>query len=124
MKRTILGVTLVLGALTTGAWAEGDAKAGKKVFKKCKACHTVKEGKNKVGPTLFGIVGAPAGQVEGFKYSTALLEAGLTWDAETLRAFLTKPKDLVPGNKMSFAGLKKEKEIDDLIAYLVAESEN
>ncbi|GAB5438869.1 c-type cytochrome [Falsiruegeria mediterranea] len=123
MKRLIIGVALVLSVLNTGAWAEGDAKAGKKVFKKCKACHTVKEGKNKVGPTLYGIVDAPAGQVEGFKYSPALLEAGLTWDAETLKAFLTKPKELVPGNKMSFAGLKKEQQIDDLIAYLVAESE-
>ncbi|SPJ28030.1 c-type cytochrome [Falsiruegeria mediterranea] len=123
MKRLIIGAALVLSVLNTGAWAEGDAKAGKKVFKKCKACHTVKEGKNKVGPTLYGIVDAPAGQVEGFKYSPALLEAGLTWDAETLKAFLTKPKELVPGNKMSFAGLKKEQQIDDLIAYLVAESE-
>ncbi|MBO9450778.1 cytochrome c family protein [Tropicibacter sp. R16_0] len=123
MKRLIIGAALVLGVLNTGAWAEGDAKAGKKVFKKCKACHTVKEGKNKVGPTLYGIVDAPAGQVEGFKYSPALLESGLTWDAETLKAFLTKPKELVPSNKMSFAGLKKEQQIDDLIAYLVAESE-
>jgi len=123
MKLMILGVALTLAAFSTGAWAEGDAKAGKKVFKKCKACHTVKAGDNKVGPSLYGIVGAPAGQVEGFKYSKPLAESGLTWDAETLRAFLTKPRDLVPGNKMSFAGLKKDKEIDDLIAYLVAESE-
>lgn len=123
MKRVFLGAALAMAAFGTGALAEGDAKAGKKVFKKCKACHTVKAGKNKVGPTLFGIVGAQAGQVEGFNYSKPLADSGLTWDAETLKAFLTKPRDVVPGNKMSFAGLKKEQQIDDLIAYLVAESE-
>ncbi|WP_164659609.1 cytochrome c family protein [Tropicibacter sp. Alg240-R139] len=122
MKLMIAGA-LVLITLSTAAMAEGDAKAGKKVFNKCKACHTVKEGKNKVGPTLFRIVGARAAQVDGFKYSDALLDAELTWNVETLKAFLTKPKELVPGNKMSFAGLKKEQQIDDLIAYLVAESE-
>ncbi|MCT4610429.1 MAG: c-type cytochrome [Pelagimonas sp.] len=96
----------------------GDVKKGKKVFKKCKACHTVKEGKNKTGPSLYGIVGASAGGVEKFKYSKSLSESGLVWDVETLTAFLTDPKGTVPGNKMSFKGLKKEKDIVDLIAYL------
>ena len=116
-------IPLMLTASLAGqAHAEGDAKAGKSVFKKCKACHTVKDGKNKVGPTLFNIVGAPSASVDGFRYSKAMTNANLTWDVETLRAFLTKPKDLVPGTSMAFAGLKKQSQIDDLIAFLIAES--
>ncbi|PRY20250.1 cytochrome c [Aliiruegeria haliotis] len=114
---TALGVTLA-----APAFAEGDADAGKKVFNKCKACHAVGEkAKNKVGPMLNGIIGAPAGKVEGFKYSANLLElaeGGLTWDNETLAAYLTKPKDVIPKGKMSFAGLKKEEDIANVIAYL------
>ena len=114
---TAANLTLAMPAL-----AEGDAVAGEKVFKKCKACHAVGDGaKNKVGPMLNGIVGAPAGKVEGFKYSANLLElaeGGLTWDDATLTAYLTKPKDVIPKGKMSFAGLKKEEQIVDVIAYL------
>ncbi len=115
----IAAVTLLLAG---PVFAEGDAKAGKNVFKKCKARHTVSEGKNKVGPTLYKIVDAPAGAVDGFRYSDALANSGLTWDVETLTAFLAKPRDVVPGNKMSFAGLKKEGDIADVIAYLIDKS--
>jgi len=97
-------------------------EAGKKVFKKCKACHQVGEGaKNKTGPILTGIVGKPAASVEGFKYSKALrakAEEGLVWDEAALAEFLRKPKDFVPKTKMSFAGLKKEKDLAAIIAYL------
>ena len=109
MPKHVAVVLISLSALSAPAFAAGDVKAGKKIFKKCKACHDVKEGKNKVGPSLYNIVGATAGSVEGFKYSKALLESGLTWDEENLRAFVTKPKKLIPGNRMAFAGLKKEK---------------
>ncbi|MEM9630875.1 MAG: cytochrome c family protein [Pseudomonadota bacterium] len=109
-------------ALASPALAGGDIVAGEKVFKKCKACHAVGDGaKNKVGPSLNGIVGAPAGQVEGFKYSKSMVEiagGGLVWDEETLAAFLTKPKKVVPKTKMSFAGLRKEADVDNVIAYL------
>ena len=118
MHRIVVAVLVSLTAMNTPALAEGDIKAGKKVFKKCKACHDVKEGKNKVGPSLYNIVGATAGSVEGFKYSKALKDSGIVWDEENLRAFVTKPKKLIPGNRMAFAGLKKEKQIDDLLAYL------
>jgi cytochrome c len=111
-----------LAALALPALADGDAAKGEKIFNRCKSCHAVGEGaKNKVGPALNGIVGAAAGQVEGFKYSNALLDAaagGLIWDEETLAAFLTKPKDVIDGTKMSFPGLKKEDDIEDVIAYL------
>ncbi|MES0882554.1 c-type cytochrome [Roseibium sp. SCP14] len=123
MKYAISCLVAAVGlALASPALAEGDAAAGEKVFKKCKACHAVGDGaKNKVGPALNGIIDAPAGQVEGFKYSKSMVElagGGLVWDEETLTAFLTKPKKVVPKTKMSFAGLRKEADIDNVIAYL------
>lgn len=116
----IVGFAAVLGMFGSPALAEGDAVAGKKVFKKCKACHSLEEGKKKVGPSLFGVTGSAAGAVEGYKYSKAMLASGLTWDDETLAKYLTKPKALIPKTKMSFAGLKKEDDIANVIAYLKA----
>ncbi|NDW47208.1 cytochrome c family protein [Ruegeria sp. PrR005] len=122
MLKSRLILTALAATLAMPALADGDADKGKKVFNKCKACHAVGEGAaNKVGPQLNGIVGAAAGQVEGFKYSDALTEAaagGLVWDEANLAAFFAKPKDFMKGTKMSFAGLKKEDEIEDVIAYL------
>ncbi len=116
----VVGFTAVLAAFGSPAMADGDAAAGEKVYRKCKACHALEEGKNKVGPSLFGVIGREAGAVEGFKYSKAMMESGLTWDDETLEKYLTKPKDLVPKTKMSFAGLKKEDDIENVIAYIKA----
>lgn len=122
MIRTILGTAAMLMALTAPAFAEGDADKGEKVFKKCKACHAVgDDAKNKVGPVLNGIVGSPAGQNPDFKYSDGLMEKaseGLVWDDESLTVFLTKPKDFIKGTKMSFAGLRKEADTENVIAYL------
>jgi cytochrome c len=96
--------------------------AGEKVFKKCKACHQVGEGaKNRSGPELNGILGRAAAASDGFKYSSAMADAaaaGLVWDAESLHAFLEKPKSFVPKTKMSFAGLKDSEDRDAVIAYL------
>ncbi len=116
----VIGFAAALGAFGSPALAEGDAAAGEKTFKKCKACHSLAEGKKKVGPSLFGVLGKPAGGVDGFKYSKAMMESGLTWDDETLTEFLTKPKKLVPKTKMSFSGLKKPEDIANVIAYLKA----
>jgi cytochrome c len=113
----ILGMALML-AMSGGAAQAGDASKGKKVFKKCKACHSVKAGKKKVGPTLHGIMGKKAAQMKKFKYSKAMKKSGVTWDEATLDAFLTKPKKYMKGTKMSFAGLKKKKDRDNVIAYL------
>ncbi|WP_299081506.1 c-type cytochrome [uncultured Ruegeria sp.] len=101
---------------------DGDATAGKKVFRKCRACHQLKEGRHGVGPSLHGILGMTAGTVDGFKFSSALRESGVTWTAETLTRFLTDPKGTVPDNKMQFPGLKKDEDIENLIAYLNEES--
>lgn len=98
------------------------AADGEKVFRKCKACHQVGDGaKNRVGPMLNGIIGHPAGAVDGFKYSNALQDAadgGLVWSEEELAAFLAKPKDYLKGTKMSFAGLRKEEDQAAVIEYL------
>ena len=116
----VVGFTALLAAFASPAMADGDAAAGEKVFNKCKACHTLEEGKNKVGPSLHGVMGRAAGTLEGFKFSSAMSESGLTWDDETMAKFLAKPKDLVAKTKMSFAGLKKEDDIENVIAYLKA----
>jgi cytochrome c len=107
-------------ALAGPALADGDAAKGEKVFNKCKACHTVEAGKNKVGPSLHNIIGRAAGAVEGFKYSKGMAEFGAShsWDEDTLSSYLEKPKDVVPGTKMAFVGLKKEDDREDVIAYL------
>ena len=122
MKWTVLLATAMLITSVFTANAEGDPAKGKKVFNKCKACHMVGEkAKNRVGPILNGIIDQPWGMNEEFKYSKPLLEGkdeGRIWDFETLDAYLTKPKDVIPKGKMVFAGLKKEQDRMDVIAYL------
>lgn len=117
--KIILMSLFSLSILTSFASADGDIVKGKKIFKKCVACHTVDQGgKNKIGPNLFGIVGKAAAQTAGYKYSKAMVKSGLTWDEATLDAYLTKPKALVKKTKMTFPGLKKEKQRVDVIAYM------
>jgi len=113
----------LLAALVAGpALADGDADKGKKVYNKCKACHDIGEGaKNKVGPALTGIMGKEVASAEGYSYSDAFLAKkaeGMTWTDETLSTYLEKPKDMIPGTKMAFPGLKKEDEREDVIAYI------
>ncbi len=111
-------------AATTVAAAaiSGDVKKGKKVFKRCKACHVVGSEKNRVGPHLTGVIGRAAGAVDGFKYSKAMKGADMDWTVENLTGYLANPKKFLPGNKMAFAGLRKESQIADVIAYIDSES--
>ena len=123
MKGRILTATLALAlaaALGSGAaWAQGDVEAGKKVFKKCKICHSFDPGKKKIGPHLMGVVGRAAGSVDGYKYSPAFREIDFIWDEANLDKFLTKPNTFVKGTKMkSFRGLRKEGDRANVIAYL------
>ncbi len=122
MHQTILlAAALIIGG-TTSAFAEGDAAKGEAVFKRCSACHAVGEGaKNKVGPVLNGIVGRPAGSIEGYNYSAAMktaAEGGLTWTTEELKDFLANPRKKIPGNKMASPGINKPDDLDNLLAYL------
>lgn len=122
-KATILAALAAAVLIAGPAHAEGDAAKGEKVFAKCKACHEVEKGVNKVGPTLKGVVGRKAASAEGYKYSEAMTAKGaegVVWDEATLAAYLPDPKAFVPKTKMSFAGLKKPEEVADVIAYLKA----
>lgn len=100
-----------------------DASKGKKVFRKCSACHKLEAGKNGAGPTLYGIMGAQSAAVDGFKYSKAFQAANLTWTPDTMAAFLKDPKGTVPKNRMAFKGLKKDEDVQNLIAYLQEETQ-
>jgi len=103
--------------------AKADADAGKKVAKKCAACHTFDEGgKSGVGPNLWGAVGGKQAMVDGFSYSAAMKGLGGSWSFEDLDAFLTKPKAFLKGTKMTFAGVKKPADRANLLAYMRAMS--
>ena len=95
-----------------------DVEAGKTAFKKCALCHTTETGKNKVGPSLFGIVGRKSATVENFNYSEAMKKFDHTWDEATLDEYLADPRGTVPETKMIFPGIKDKTERDDVIAYL------
>ena len=95
-----------------------DPVNGKKVFKKCVACHSLQEGKNKIGPSLYNLLDRKIGSVEGYKYSKAMKNSCVVWDEESLDKFLTKPRKFIPKTKMAFRGIKKKSLRDDLIAFL------
>ena len=117
MRRAMMSAAFVLAGFGT-AQAQ-DAAAGEKVFVTCKACHQVGEtAKNAVGPVLNGLFGRKAGTVEGYSYSPANKNSGLTWDEATFREYIKDPRAKVPGTKMVYAGLKDEQRVNDLVAYL------
>lgn len=109
----------LLFALLTGLCL-GSEKKGATLFKtRCLQCHTIEAGgPNKVGPNLHGVIGRQTGQVEGFNYTDANKRKGVTWDENTLFEYLENPKKYIPGTKMAFGGLKKEKDRNDLITYI------
>ena len=105
--------------------AMGNIASGEKIFKKCAACHSiVKDGKNKIGPALYNVVGRQVGGVNDYKYSKALLAYGKNWTFEELNGFLIKPAKYIKGTKMSYAGLRKEKDRASVILYLNQNNDN
>ena len=121
MKRFSCGATLLAffaGAICASAEA-ADPAAGQAVFKtQCGICHSPLQGKNMVGPSLFGITGRKSGTIEGFHYSAPNKSADITWNAEILDKYLKAPREVVPGTIMTYAGLKDDQKRADLIAYL------
>jgi len=114
-------LVLVLGAalVAIGPGYAQDAASGEKIFVQCKACHQIGENaKNAVGPVLNGLFGRKAGMIEGYSYSSANKNSGITWDEATFREYIKDPKAKIPGTKMTFPGLKDPKQIDDIVAYL------
>ena len=101
--------------------AAGDPSHGEQVFHKCMACHSVEEGKNKVGPSLYDVVGRTPGTLDSYHYSSAMKaygEDGHVWNTDTLMTYLQNPRKVVKGTKMTFVGLPKEQDREDVIAYL------
>ena len=98
--------------------AAADVEAGKTAFKKCSLCHTTEVGKNKVGPSLFGVVDRKSASLDGYNYSEAMKKFDHSWDAQTLDAYLADPRAVVPGTKMIYPGIKDKAERDDVIAYI------
>ena len=104
---------------------QGDIASGEKIFKKCAACHSInKGGKNKIGPALYNVVGRTVGGVDDYKYSKALASYGKEWSFEELNGFLKKPASYLKGTKMSYAGLRKEKDRASVIKYLNQSSDS
>ena len=119
--RRMRSSVLVLGAgifAIVPSYAQ-DAASGEKIFVQCKACHQIGENaKNAVGPVLNGLFGRKAGIIEGYSYSAANKNSGITWDEATFREYIRDPRAKIPGTKMTFPGLKDPKQIDDIVAYL------
>jgi cytochrome c len=104
-------------------YSEADYDSGRRLFRRCGSCHTVADGGgNRVGPNLYGMFGREAGSVENFNYSTALENADFVWTPEQLDGWLANPRDFLPGNRMSFVGLREETDRRDVIAYVMHET--
>ncbi|RJT30416.1 cytochrome c family protein [Mesorhizobium waimense] len=121
MRAVAFLVVVFVATFFAGQSQAQDAAAGEKVFTKCKACHVADEDKNKIGPSLHGVMGRTAGTHPDFKYSEAMVAAGTSgvkWDEPTLASYLHDPKGMVKGTKMVFPGLKKDEDVANVIAYL------
>jgi cytochrome c len=118
-KPTMSALIVIVSAAASSAALAQDVAAGKTSFNKCLACHAIGEGaKNKVGPVLNGLNGRKSGTVEGYSYTEANKNSGITWDEATFKDYIKDPKAKIPGTKMVFAGIKNEQEAGDLWAFL------
>ena len=122
IRCSLASLALAMALVSSGTAVAADIKAGEKVFKKCKACHYADREKHKTGPHLVNIIGRTAGSLEDYKkYSKAMKASGIVWDETTLAEYLRAPKKYIKGTKMAFVGLKKDADIENVIAYLMAE---
>ena len=114
---------LALLAALPAPYNSGDLENGRRVFARCRSCHTITEGgPNMTGPNLYGLFGSTVGTHEKYRYSNALKDADFVWDAEKLDEWLLRPRDFLPGNKMSFVGIASEQDRKDVIAFLKVET--
>jgi cytochrome c len=124
MRKAMAAATATLLLTGGAAFAAGDAEAGATVFKRCAACHSVGENaKNRVGPVLNGVAGRQPGTYEGYSYSPAMTKFGTehaAWTPELLTQFVQAPRDVVPGTKMTFPGLKEQADAENIVAYLIS----
>jgi cytochrome c len=118
-KLTLSALVVISSSAAASAALAQDVAAGKSSFNKCLACHAIGDGaKNKVGPVLNGLDGRKSGTIEGYAYSDANKNSGITWSEAVFKEYIKDPKAKIPGTKMAFPGIKNEKEINDLWAYL------
>lgn len=119
LAAALLAFAVVAGAAAAPAAAGGDADRGKVDFNRyCSACHDVEAGQNKIGPSLFGVVGRPAATGPGYSYSAAMKNVHKVWTPDALNTYLEHPQQVVPGTKMVYPGVRDEKQRHDVIAYL------
>jgi cytochrome c len=122
MRKNLLLAVAAAFLCASSVASAADLAEGAKIFKRCHVCHSLKPGKRKVGPSLFGVIGRKAGTSEGYHYSTAMRHSGLTWNEATLDTYLANPRKVVKGTRMAFPGLKKEQDRQDVIAYIKEKS--
>ena len=113
---TVVTVTFILAAGI--AHADGDPKHGQKLFEECRACHALERGVQGVGPSLHGVFGRRAGELDDFRYSPALKRSGITWTPKALDAYIADPQKAVPANRMPYAGMPEARDRADLIMYM------
>lgn len=118
LKTALFAAATVVLAVSA-ANAAGDAAKGQTLFVRCAVCHSAQKGApNRIGPNLFGVVGRKAGTLPGYSYSSAMTKAGIVWGPDTLPHYLMGPSKVVPGTKMTFAGLSNQQQANDVAAYL------
>ena len=120
VKKFVISAAATLLVLSFGSQARayGNIKEGEKAFRKCAICHDIRPGKHKIGPSLHGVFGRKSAAAAGYRYSPAMQKAGITCDDAALHKYLENPRKLVPGTRMAFAGVRSQKERDDLVAFL------